>query len=92
MSTTVTSRNANDEALIKKAERWGREALGKTMTVRLAKHRQMDAVRMVTGPIVEAHFSHFVYTAARQRVVWKVVIEAGVSKTRHIVHIQRLPR
>jgi hypothetical protein len=79
--------------LRERAELWAREALGKTITVRLARSKQLSAAsRMVTGAIVEARFYRFRFTGMKQRVVWQVVVEAGANKTRHVVHVDRLPR
>lgn len=84
------------EAQLKaQAEAMAKLAIGKEIGVRLASHKHPGstaAARTVRGPIVECNFARFGYTANSQFVVWQVVIEAGVSKTRHVVQLSKLPR
>jgi hypothetical protein len=85
----------SEEQLKARAAVMARAAVGKTMGVRLSPDKHPGstaAARTVRGPIVECSFARFAYNARSVAVVWQVVIEAGVSKTRHVVYLKSLPR
>lgn len=84
----------SDESMKARAAQMAQRALGLKMKVSLARHKHPGstaAARTIEGPIVECAFSHFEYNGRTQSVIWKAVIEAGISKTRHVVHLKRLP-
>jgi hypothetical protein len=83
--------SGREQEMRERAEAMGRAALGLTVTVKLRPEARMAAVRSISGPLVEAHFGRFDRTPRGFRVVWKCVIEAGVSRTRHVVWLAKLP-
>jgi hypothetical protein len=83
--------DAQQREMRERAEAMGRAALGRTVKVKLRPESRMDAVRSISGPLVEAHFGRFDPTPRGVRVVWKCVVEAGVSRTRHVVWLAKLP-
>lgn len=65
-------------------------AIGKTLSVKLRREQAISADRRtITGAIVEAKFAYWKTGCSRDTAVFQVVIEAGVSKTRRIVHVTR---
>lgn len=85
----------SDESMKSRAAQMAQRALGRRMKVSLAPHKHPGSTasaRTIEGQIIECNFSHFSYSARKQSVIWQVVIEAGASKTRHVVHLSRLPQ
>lgn len=80
----------SQEELEYRAKLMAERAVGRTMKVSLAKEKHPGSTakaRTVEGPIVECKFSHW----SGRDCIWQVVLEAGASKTRHVVHLRRIP-
>lgn len=87
---------SDKEAFAARCEAFAKQAVGRRMKVILQpdKHPgRSKAARTIEGPIVECCFHREVVRASGRSAyaLWKVVIEAGVSKTRHVVYVNSLP-
>lgn len=86
-------RNQVEADLKAKAAVMASQAIGKSLTIRLAaKNRpSRSAVSTVTGTIVECEFGRFDYTLAKATVVFRVVMECGPNKVRRETFVKNLP-
>ena len=74
-----------------RAARLCANAIGKTLKVRLRPEDSISRRDTISGPIVEACFDYWKQERTKQVAVFKCVIVAGVSQTRRVVRVTRLP-
>lgn len=79
-----------DQLLLEKSNRLGKDAVGKSFTIKLAESGRANKVT-VTGIIVECGFGYFKRTSSKVSVVFKVVMECGPNKVRREFHVLKVP-
>jgi hypothetical protein len=75
-----------------RAARMCAQAIGKELKVRLRPEDSISRRDTITGQIVEACFDYWKTERTSRVAVFKCVIVAGVSQTRRIVRVTRLPQ